>query len=119
MSKEPTAAAASILVTMREQTGEITKFRVKPTMKMAKLWHKYEQRKGVTHSTYRYLIDGVGMGPPDGEKTIREIVCADEDAEGEDEIQIDCFLEQEGGGAGRTHCVMVFEDGWMLATLSE
>jgi len=88
-------------------------------MKMAKLWHKYESVKGVAASTYRYLIDGDRMGPPDGEKTMREIVGAVEDAEGEDEIQIDCFLEQEGGGAGRIPCVMEFEYGWMLATLSE
>ena len=87
----------SIVVVMNEEQGEKTSFRVKPTMKVAKLMTKFEQHKGVRPGTYRFLVDGNRLPPADdNQKLIRDYV--DEGEYEEDEqFQIDCQLEQLGG----------------------
>jgi len=72
---------------VKDQSGEETFFRVKPTTKMSKVFEAYAQRKCVQSTALRFLLDG-------------ERIAADatpEKLELEDKDQIDCLLEQTGG----------------------
>ena len=56
--------------------------------KMAKVFDTYASRKGVQRSSLRFLLDGESILPTQTPKML----------ELEDQDQIDCMLEQVGGG---------------------
>ena len=71
----------------RAQLGEETFFKVKKTTKMEKVFMTYAQRRGVQPSSLRFLYDG-------------DRILATQTPESldmEDQDQIDCMLEQQGG----------------------
>jgi len=70
------------------QTGEETFFKIKKSTRMQKVFETYAQRKGVQSSSLRFLLDGDRIAP---EQTPKMLELDDED-------QIDCMLEQTGGG---------------------
>lgn len=70
-----------------EQTGEETYFKVKKTTRMEKVFSTYAQRKGVSVSALRFLLDGDRLS---GDQTPTSLELEDQD-------QIDCMLEQHGG----------------------
>ena len=80
-------ADGSLTVRVKDQTGEETYFKVKPTTKMGKVFKAYAQRKGINISALRFLLDGRRIEQDDTPKTL----------ELEDQDQIDCLLEQSGG----------------------
>eukprot|EP00614_Pseudopedinella_elastica_P025744 CAMPEP_0172614648 /NCGR_PEP_ID=MMETSP1068-20121228/53638_1 /TAXON_ID=35684 /ORGANISM="Pseudopedinella elastica, Strain CCMP716" /LENGTH=100 /DNA_ID=CAMNT_0013419509 /DNA_START=45 /DNA_END=347 /DNA_ORIENTATION=+ len=80
-------AANTITIRVRDQTGEETFFKVKKTTRMEKVFTTYAQRKGVAMSALRFLIDGERVNPS---QTPEELDLEDQD-------QIDCMLEQQGG----------------------
>ena len=55
---------------------------------MSKVFTNYAQRKGVQSDSLRFLLDGERINAEDTPKTL----------ELEDQDQIDCMLEQTGGG---------------------
>ena len=55
---------------------------------MQKVFDTYAQRKGVQSSSLRFLLDGDKIGPDQTPKML----------ELDDQDQIDCLLEQVGGG---------------------
>ncbi|CAM9918122.1 unnamed protein product [Scytosiphon promiscuus] len=69
------------------QTGEETYFKVKKTTRMEKVFTTYATRKGVSVSALRFLLDGQRVAPEDTPTSL----------ELEDQDQIDCMLEQQGG----------------------
>lgn len=70
------------------QTGEETYFKVKKTTRMEKVFNTYATRKGVQVSALRFLLDGQRVNSDDTPTSL----------ELEDQDQIDCMLEQQGGG---------------------
>jgi small ubiquitin-related modifier len=70
------------------QTGEETFFKIKKTTKMSKVFETYAQRKGVQSTSLRFLLDGERI---DKDSTPKMLELDDQD-------QIDCMLEQTGGG---------------------
>ena len=70
------------------QTGEETFFKIKKSTRMQKVFETYASRKGVQSSSLRFLLDGDRIAP---EQTPKMLELDDED-------QIDCMLEQTGGG---------------------
>jgi small ubiquitin-related modifier len=70
------------------QTGEETFFKIKKTTKMQKVFETYAQRKGVQIGSLRFLLDGERITSEQTPKML----------ELEDQDQIDCVLEQTGGG---------------------
>mmetsp|Transcript_3645 Transcript_3645/g.3444 ORF Transcript_3645/g.3444 Transcript_3645/m.3444 type:complete len:97 (+) Transcript_3645:180-470(+) len=85
---KPEGGAEQITIRVRDQTGEETVFKIKKTTKMAKVFNAYSQRKGVDSNSLRFLLDGERITEDQTPKTL----------ELEDEDQIDCVLEQVGGG---------------------
>ena len=77
----------TITIRVRDQTGEETFFKVKKTTRMDKVFASYAQRKGVGLASLRFLLDGERVNPDHTPK----------DLELEDQDQIDCMLEQQGG----------------------
>ncbi|CAM9866092.1 unnamed protein product, partial [Ectocarpus sp. 8 AP-2014] len=75
------------LLPASQQTGEETYFKVKKTTRMEKVFTTYASRKGVSVSALRFLLDGSRVGPEDTPTSL----------ELEDQDQIDCMLEQQGG----------------------
>lgn len=71
------------------QTGEETYFKVKKTTRMEKVFSTYATRKGVNVGALRFLLDGERVG---GDQTPTSLELEDQD-------QIDCMLEQQGGGS--------------------
>jgi small ubiquitin-related modifier len=69
------------------QTGEETYFKVKKTTRMEKVFNAYAQRKGVNAGALRFLLDGQRIN---GDQTPKLLDLEDQD-------QIDCLLEQQGG----------------------
>jgi small ubiquitin-related modifier len=70
------------------QGGEETFFKIKKTTKMQKVFSTYAERKGVQATSLRFLLDGEAIKPDSTPKML----------ELEDQDQIDCLLEQTGGG---------------------
>mmetsp|Transcript_31728 Transcript_31728/g.41946 ORF Transcript_31728/g.41946 Transcript_31728/m.41946 type:complete len:111 (+) Transcript_31728:120-452(+) len=77
----------TITIRVKDQTGEETFFKVKKTTRMEKVFTTYAQRKGVSVSALRFLLDGERVNPDHTPKML--------DLEEHD--QIDCMLEQQGG----------------------
>mmetsp|Transcript_15179 Transcript_15179/g.17189 ORF Transcript_15179/g.17189 Transcript_15179/m.17189 type:complete len:96 (-) Transcript_15179:586-873(-) len=77
----------TITLRVKDQSGEETFFRVKPTTKMSKVFEAYAQRKAVQTSALRFLLDGERIS---GDQTPEKLELEDKD-------QIDCLLEQTGG----------------------
>eukprot|EP00941_MAST-03F_sp_MAST-3F-sp1_P003905 g3905.t1 len=77
----------SLTLRVKDQTGEETYFKVKPTTKMGKIFGVYAQRKGIQANALRFLLDGRRISHDDTPKLL----------ELEDQDQIDCVLEQSGG----------------------
>lgn len=73
---------------LTDQTGEETFFKIKKTTKMQKVFDAYSSRKGVQANSLRFLLDGERIEPNQTPKML----------ELEDQDQIDCMLEQTGGG---------------------
>lgn len=69
------------------QTGEETVFKIKKTTKMLKVFTAYALRKGVDLNALRFVLDGTRITAEETPKTL----------ELEDQDQIDCLLEQQGG----------------------
>lgn len=72
----------------REQQNDELTFKIKRTTKMSKVKAAYAQRKGVQPGSIRFLMDGEAIGDHQTPKML----------ELEDDDQIDCVLEQVGGG---------------------
>jgi small ubiquitin-related modifier len=70
------------------QTGEETFFKIKKTTKMSKVFETYAQRKGVQANSLRFMLDGERI---EANQTPKMLELDDQD-------QIDCMLEQMGGG---------------------
>ena len=70
----------SIQIRVKDQTGEEVFFKVKPHTQMGKIFDAYAKRRGVEPKVLRFMLDT---------PTILEL---------EDRDQIDCLLEQIGGG---------------------
>lgn len=70
------------------QSGEETFFKIKKSTKMHKVFESYANRKGVQASSLRFLLDGERIEPDSTPKML----------ELDDQDQIDCMLEQSGGG---------------------
>mmetsp|Transcript_6878 Transcript_6878/g.9650 ORF Transcript_6878/g.9650 Transcript_6878/m.9650 type:complete len:107 (+) Transcript_6878:51-371(+) len=79
--------SSTITIRVKDQTGEETFFKVKKTTRMEKVFTTYAQRKGVSVSALRFLLDGERVNPDHTPKML--------DLEEHD--QIDCMLEQQGG----------------------
>lgn len=73
---------------MRGQTGDELFLKVKKTTPMLKVFKAYASRKGVSVSALRFLIDGDRVDP---DKTPESLGLEEHD-------QIDCMLNQNGGG---------------------
>ena len=71
------------------QNGEETQFKIKKTTKMGKVFKAYAERKGISQSTLRFLLDGERVADDQTAKML----------ELEDGDQIDAVLEQVGGSA--------------------
>lgn len=71
------------------QTGEETYFKVKKTTRMEKVFSTYASRKGVSVGALRFLLDGQRVS---GDQTPTSLELEDQD-------QIDCMLEQQGGSS--------------------
>ena len=69
------------------QNGEETQFKIKKTTKMGKVFKAYAERKGISQSTLRFLLDGERVADDQTAKML----------ELEDGDQIDAVLEQVGG----------------------
>lgn len=78
----------SMQIRVKDQTGEEVFFKVKPHTQMGKIFDSYAKRKGVETRVLRFMLDG---------KRIQAHETPDE-LELEDLDQIDCLLEQIGGG---------------------
>uniref|UniRef100_A0A7S2UU84 Ubiquitin-like domain-containing protein n=1 Tax=Fibrocapsa japonica TaxID=94617 RepID=A0A7S2UU84_9STRA len=81
----------TITIRVRDQTGEETFFKVKKTTRMEKVFTTYASRKGVQVNALRFLLDGERVNPAHTPKML----------DLEDQDQIDCMLEQQGGAAKR------------------
>eukprot|EP00904_Undaria_pinnatifida_P009381 jgi/Undpi1/5573/HiC_scaffold_2.g00849.m1 len=81
------ADATTITIRVRDQTGEETYFKVKKTTRMEKVFTTYATRKGVSVAALRFLLDGQRVAAEDTPTSL----------ELEDQDQIDCMLEQQGG----------------------
>ena len=98
-------AAPTVVVALKDDTGEMVRFRVKPTMKMGRLLDKYEKHKGVGLGTFRFLIDGVRLPPSeDNENSVQKYLDDwnkegdnDEDDDEGYDFLIECCLQQVGG----------------------
>lgn len=75
-------------VRVRGQTGDELFLKVKQTTPMLKVFKAYASRKGVSVSALRFLIDGDRVDP---DKTPESLGLEEHD-------QIDCMLNQNGGG---------------------
>ncbi|CAM9126478.1 unnamed protein product [Choristocarpus tenellus] len=82
-------AKETITIRVRDQTGEETFFKVKKSTRMEKVFSTYAQRKGVNVAALRFLLDGERVSPDATPKAL----------DLEDQDQIDCMLEQQGGRA--------------------
>ncbi|KAJ1450521.1 ubiquitin-related domain-containing protein [Pelagophyceae sp. CCMP2097] len=85
--KKPTEGGAALNIRIRDQTGEETFFKVKKTTKFDKVFSTYAARKGVNANSLRFLFDGTRL---QGSQTPDELDMEEND-------QIDCMLEQQGG----------------------
>ena len=65
-----------------------TFFKVKKTTRTEKVFNTYAQRKGVNQNSLRFLLDGERINADSTPKSL----------DLEDQDQIDCMLEQQGGG---------------------
>lgn len=81
--------STSLLPTLLPQNGEETQFKIKKTTKMGKVFKAYAERKGISQSTLRFLLDGERVNDDQTAKML----------ELEDGDQIDAVLEQVGGSA--------------------
>ena len=72
----------------KQQTGEETFFKIKKTTKMSKVFETYASRRGVQVNSLRFMLDGERIDPSQTPKML----------ELDDQDQIDCMLEQMGGG---------------------
>jgi len=70
------------------KAGEETVFKIKPTTKMGKIKKAYAEKRGIQASSIRFLIDGDAVNDEQTPKML----------ELEEDDQIDCMLEQQGGG---------------------
>eukprot|EP00621_Florenciella_sp_RCC1693_P005895 CAMPEP_0182533284 /NCGR_PEP_ID=MMETSP1323-20130603/13476_1 /TAXON_ID=236787 /ORGANISM="Florenciella parvula, Strain RCC1693" /LENGTH=94 /DNA_ID=CAMNT_0024743149 /DNA_START=65 /DNA_END=349 /DNA_ORIENTATION=+ len=77
----------TITIRVRDQTGEETFFKVKKSTRFEKVFSTYAQRKGVNVASLRFLIDGERINPSQSPAEL----------DMEDQDQIDCMLEQQGG----------------------
>ena len=80
---------ASSPPSLPSQNGEETQFKIKKTTKMGKVFKAYAERKGISQSTLRFLLDGERVADDQTAKML----------ELEDGDQIDAVLEQVGGSA--------------------
>lgn len=76
-------------LSLPSQNGEETQFKIKKTTKMGKVFKAYAERKGISQSTLRFLLDGERVADDQTAKML----------ELEDGDQIDAVLEQVGGSA--------------------
>ena len=86
-SKPPSETSDTITIRVKDQAGQETFFKVRPSTNMGKVFMAFAQRKGVQLSSLRFLLDGERITNEDTPKTL----------ELEDNDQIDCLLEQYGG----------------------
>lgn len=78
-----------ITIRVKDQTGEETRFKIKKSTQMSKIFKDYTQRKGAEMASLRFIHDGERIRPDETPKTLML----------EDEDQIDCMLAQVGGMA--------------------
>jgi len=78
--------ATGIRINVRDQTGDITFFKMKVCTRMEKVFSTYAKRLSVPVNALRFLIDGERINPS---QSPRDLDLKDGD-------QIDCMLEQQG-----------------------
>lgn len=71
------------------QNGEETTFKVKKHTKMSKVLDAYAGKKGLNREAIRFMLDGARVDPNDTPASL----------ELEQDDQIDCHLEQQGGAS--------------------
>ena len=77
-----------INITVVNQSGEETVFKVKKTTKMDKVFKAFAQRVGVSQNSLRFKVDGEGIR---ADQTPKELELEDGD-------MIEAYIEQVGGG---------------------
>ena len=75
-------------IVVKGQDGEEVHFKVKKTTPFKKIMDAYCTKRGLSREYVRFMIDGVRIQDSDTPK-MKEM---------EDGDQIDCMMEQEGGG---------------------
>ena len=68
---ERSALRGTLMVRVKDQTGEETVFKVKKTTKMGKVFEAYARRKGLQLSSLRFLLDGERIGNEESPKSVR------------------------------------------------
>ena len=66
----------AITIKLRDQSGEETFFKVKPTTKMEKVFATYAKRKALQVDNLRFLLDGERIKP---EHTVKQVELENED----------------------------------------
>eukprot|EP01138_Halocafeteria_seosinensis_P014854 gb/GECG01015164.1/.p1 GENE.gb/GECG01015164.1/~~gb/GECG01015164.1/.p1 ORF type:complete len:106 (+),score=21.89 gb/GECG01015164.1/:1-318(+) len=72
---------------VKDNNGDETTFKVKKTTKMSKVLEAFATRKGMSKDAIRFMLDGTRV---DGNETPASLDLEEND-------QIDCQLEQQGG----------------------
>ena len=80
----------TIQIIVKDQLGEEVLFRVKHQTNMGKIFDAYANRRGVTRSVLRFMLDGKRILDDDTPESL----------DLQDLDQVDCLLEQIGGGQG-------------------
>lgn len=79
-----------ISLRVQDQQGGQVHFKVKFSTPMRKIFDMYAQKRGVAVDVLRFMLDGRRIRPEDTAASL----------DLEDNDQIDCLLEQIGGGGG-------------------
>ena len=66
----------SITIKLRDQTGDETFFKVKPTTKMQKVFDTYAKRKSQQVDNLRFLMDGERIK---GDQTVKQLELENDD----------------------------------------
>mmetsp|Transcript_21453 Transcript_21453/g.46788 ORF Transcript_21453/g.46788 Transcript_21453/m.46788 type:complete len:100 (-) Transcript_21453:254-553(-) len=87
MAEEAGAETEQLTIRIKDGNGEETQFKIKKATKMGKVFKAYAERKGISQSSLRFLLDGDRVQDDQTAKML----------ELEDGDQIDAVLEQVGG----------------------
>ena len=77
----------TLTIGIKDQNDQVIHFKIKPTTKLEKVFKTYAERKGISLTACRFMIDGERV--PEG-ATPKELEMKDQD-------EIECLLQQVGG----------------------